>query len=93
MPATIFIIELMIKSRTVSKVIIYFQWMIELIHIVVRIRYDSLNSGEFEWQCFAAIVTNLMIFFLIFQFFFFMRDSETISLGTFDCIVGSLKFS
>lgn len=32
-------------------------------------------------------------FFLIFQFFFFMRDSETISLGTFDCIVGSLKFS
>lgn len=89
MPATIFIIEL--KSRTVSKVIIYFQWMIELIHIVVRIRYDSLNSGEFEWQCFAAIVTNLMIF-LIFQFFF-MRDSETIFLGTFDCIVGSLKFS
>lgn len=31
-------------------------------------------------------------FFLIFQFFF-MRDSETMFLGTFDCIFGSLKFS
>ena len=28
-----------------------------------------------------------------FSIFFFMRDSETIFLGTFDCIVGSLKFS
>ena len=32
-------------------------------------------------------------FFSNFSIFFFMRDSETISLGTFDCIVGSLKFS